>query len=32
VLEGLAEGDEVVVRAVAAPTNNQTSGFRFRMF
>ena len=32
VLEGLAEGDEVVVRAVAEPTNNQTSGFRFRMF
>ena len=32
VLEGLAEGDEIVVRSVAAPTNNQTSGFRFRMF
>ncbi|MBU3719599.1 MAG: efflux RND transporter periplasmic adaptor subunit [Burkholderiaceae bacterium] len=32
VLEGLAEGDEVVTRAVAATNNSQTSGFRFRMF
>lgn len=32
VLEGLAEGDEVVTRAVAVTNNSQTSGFRFRMF
>jgi multidrug efflux pump subunit AcrA (membrane-fusion protein) len=32
VLDGLAEGDQVVTRAVATAPVGQTSGFRFKMF
>jgi HlyD family secretion protein len=32
VIDGLAEGDAIVTRAVSNAKSNQTTGFRFRMF